>query len=195
MKRKVGILVFRDVEVLDFAGPFEVFSVASQLHNRALFDVCLIAKNKKPICAVNGLSVNPHYAYDDAPNLDILIVAGGSGTKDLLKDQSTLKWVENTIHNTGLSLSICSGSRILGKLGVLDNKSYCTHHEVYNHMSELVPSGKPQYGERFVQSDTRLYTSGGISAGIDLSFHIVEKLHGIKVARSTAIYMEYNGYK
>ncbi|MEQ8238250.1 MAG: DJ-1/PfpI family protein, partial [Cyclobacteriaceae bacterium] len=94
-----------------------------------------------------------------------------------------------------LVMSICSGARILARLGFLDNKPYCTHQGVYNHMSELVPSGKPQYDKRFVQSGDGLYTSGGISAGIDLSFHIVEKLHGEGVAKTTAKYMEYKGFK
>lgn len=195
MKRTVGILVFKDVEVLDFAGPFEVFSVASQLQNDELFDVRLIAKKDEPVIAVNGLSVNPHYTFKDTPSIDILIIAGGSGTRTLLEDKETLQWVHKSIESTKLSMSICSGARLLGKLGHLEGKPYCTHAGVYNHMSELVPSGKPQYEKRFVQSAPNLYTSGGISAGIDLSFHIVEKLHGKEVAKATAIYMEYKGYK
>jgi len=195
MKRKVGILVFTDVEVLDFAGPFEVFSVASQLHNHELFEVKLVGKTKEPTRAVNGLSVNPDFSFDDAPAFDVLIIAGGSGTSALLNDKTTLQWVNKAIGEAELSMSICSGARLLGKLGHLDNRPYCTHAGVYNHMSELVPSGKPQYNKRFVESAPNLFTSGGISAGIDLSFHIVEKLHGESVAKTTAIYMEYKGYK
>ncbi len=195
MKRSVGIFVFKDVEVLDFAGPFEVFSVASQLHNHELFDVKLIAKKREPVIAVNGLSVNPDFSFDNAPLFDIMIVAGGSGTRELLIDSETLKWVSESLKNSQLSISICSGARVLGKLGLLDGRPYCTHAGVYTHMSELVPSGKPQYDKRFVESASGLYTSGGISAGIDLSFHVLEKLHGKEVAKATAMYMEYKGYK
>lgn len=194
MKKTVGILVFHDVEVLDFAGPFEVFSVASQLHSHQLFDVRLIAKEMTPVIAVNGLSLNPHHSYEEAPPLDILIVAGGAGTRALLRDTETLRWVKRNIKQAQLSMSICSGSRVLGKLGLLDHRPYCTHQGVYTHMSELVPSGKPQYDKRFVASAPNLYTSGGISAGIDLSFYIVEQLHGKATAKTTASYMEYKGY-
>lgn len=192
MKRLVGILIFDQVEVLDFAGPFEVFSVASQVHNYELFDVRLIAKKKEPVTAVNGLSVNPHHSFKDAPPLDILVIAGGSGSSALLDDFETLSWVNNTVKSSEVSMSICSGARVLGILRHLDNKPYCTHHGVYNHMSELVPSGKPQYDKRFVESSKNLFTSGGISAGIDLSFHVVEKLHGEEVSKATAFYMEYD---
>ncbi|MEM7109595.1 MAG: DJ-1/PfpI family protein [Bacteroidota bacterium] len=192
MIRTVGILVFEDVEVLDFAGPFEVFSVASQLNDHMLFDVKLIAKKKNPVIAVNGLSVNPDFSFENAPKLDILIIAGGSGSMALLNDAETLDFVDHAISTAELSMSICSGSRILAKLGYLDHKPYCTHHQVYDHMSELVPSGKPQKGQRFVRSAPGLYTSGGISAGIDLSFYVVTKLHGRKVALNTAEYMEYH---
>ena len=195
VKKTVGILVFDQVEVLDFAGPFEVFAVASELHDHRLFDVKLVAKTKEPTIAVNGLSVNPNLAFEEATALDILIIAGGSGTRALLDDRATLQWLRHAIPKASTCLSICSGARLLATLGYLDGKPYCTHAEVYNHLSELVPSGKPQYEKRFVQSDDGLYTSGGISAGIDLSFYILALLHGREVARRTASYMEYKGYK
>lgn len=195
MRKRVGILVFDEVEVLDFAGPFEVFSVASQLHNQALFDVKLIARTKQSIFAVNGLSVNPHYSFEDCPAPEIFIIAGGSGTRPLLKNVEYLHWVDRTIKQAKLTLSICSGARLLAKLGHLNNRPYCTHKGVYQHLSELVLSGKPQYEKRFVQSGPKLYTSGGISAGIDLSFHIIAKLLGEGVAESTASYLEYDIYK
>lgn len=192
MKRKVGILIFDQVEVLDFAGPFEVFSVASQVHDYELFDVVLIAKELKPVVAVNGLSVNPHYSFDDAPALDILIIAGGSGTRPLLKDQALLEWVKKNHSTCEITMSICSGARVLAILGLLDNKPYCTHQGVYNHMSKLVPSGLPQYKKRFTESSAGLFTSGGISAGIDLSFHVISRISKEGVVEATAGYMEYD---
>ncbi|MCQ0111669.1 DJ-1/PfpI family protein [Zhouia amylolytica] len=191
MKKNVAILVFDDAEVLDFSGPFEVFAVASQVHDHKLFNVFTVAKTQESITAVNGLSVNPNYSIKDTPNIDILIIAGGQGTTPLLKDVEILKWVQEVHKTTALTVSICSGSRILGKLGLLDNKSYCTHHQVYDSMQEIVPTGIPEKEKRFVNSG-KIYTSGGISAGIDLSFHIVEKLHGSKITNNTARYMEYN---
>jgi transcriptional regulator GlxA family with amidase domain len=108
-----------------------------------------------------------------------------------MEDNDVLNWIKRVHLNTEFTLSICSGSRLLGVLGLLDNQKYCTHKEVYSHMAEIVPSGIPQKNKRFVSFD-KIYTSAGISAGIDLSFHIVEKLYDESIAKKTAAYMEYN---
>ena len=190
MKKNVGILIFDEAEVLDFAGPFEVFSVTSQLNEYELFDVFLIAKELKAVKAVNGLSVNPNYAFQDHPPIDILIIAGGNGTRQQIKDKTTLDWIKAQEDHASLMMSICSGARLLGVLGWLDNRPYCTHHLVYEDMAQIVPSGLPQKDKRFVQAG-KIFTSGGISAGIDLSFHVVNLLHGTAIAQKTADYMEY----
>lgn len=194
-KRSVGILLFDNVEVLDFAGPFEVFSVSSQIHGHEFFDVKMVAKTLDPIKAVNGLSVNPDYSFANAPDFDILIVPGGMGASLVIKDEASLQWVEKAVAKSELTLSVCSGAGILAKLGLLDGKPYCTHHTVYSFVETLAPSAMPRKDERFIQSDEKIYTSAGISAGIDLSFHIVEKLQGKEIAENTAMYMEYNGYQ
>lgn len=191
MKRSVGILIFEDAEVLDFAGPFEVFSVASQVHDYTLFDVFTIGKTKEPISAVNGLMVLPDYTFENCPKTDILIISGGQGTGPLVEDKETLEWVNKMHLTTEKTVSICSGSRILGTLGLLNGLDYCTHHLVYEDMEKMVPTGIPQKDKRYTNSG-KIYTTGGISAGIDASFHIVEKIHGTKVAEATAKYMEYN---
>jgi transcriptional regulator GlxA family with amidase domain len=190
-KKNVALLLFDNAEVLDFAGPFEVFSVASNVHEDMLFNVFTIAKNRQPISAVNGLSVNPDFDFASHPPIDILIVTGGVGTRKLIEDDETLDWVSKIHQTTEITVSICSGSRVLGKLGLLDGKPFCTHHEVYGHMAEIAPAAIPMPDKRFVQSG-KMYTSGGISAGIDLSFHILENLLGKKAATDTAAYMEYN---
>jgi transcriptional regulator GlxA family with amidase domain len=192
MKKNVGILIFDDVEVLDFAGPFEVFSVTSQLNSFELFDTFLVAKTLNVVTAVNGLLVTPNYSFFNHPKIDILIVSGGQGTRHLCSDAETLEWVSSTQRESFLTLSICSGSRLLGILGLLDNKPYCTHHLVYEHMEEFVKNGIPQRRSRFTKSDDFIYTAGGISAGIDLSFHIIENFFNKEVAAKTAGYMEYN---
>jgi transcriptional regulator GlxA family with amidase domain len=190
-KRNVGILIFDDAEVLDFAGPFEVFAVASQLNDGQLFDVFTVSKAARPIVAVNGLSVNARYTFANCPRIDVLIIGGGSGSRLLLDDAVTLDWIRKVHDTTKYTASICSGARLLAVLNLLNGKPYCTHHQVYEHMQQLAPTAIPQKDRRFIQSDERIYTSGGISAGIDLSFHIVEKLFGKVVAQATAEYMEY----
>ena len=190
-RRNIGILIFDDAEVLDFAGPFEVFSVTSELNNYEPFDVFTVGEKLAPIRAINGLSVNPTYDFSNCPNIDILIIAGGSGSRKLMENKNVLDWIDKVHKETEFTVSICSGSRLLGVLGLLNDQPYCTHHQVYEDMKEIVPSGKPQLKQRFINTG-KIYTSGGISAGIDLSFHLVEKLLGEKVANETATYMEYN---
>ncbi len=192
MKKSVGIFIFDEAEVLDFAGPFEVFSVASEVHDFSLFDVCTIGQTTDKIRAVNGLSVNPDFGFNNHPPLDILIIAGGSGTRALMDNPIVMDWLRKVIPTTQITMSICSGARLLGLLGYLNDAPYCTHHQVYDHMKEIVPNGQPQTQLRYVQSSERIYTSGGISAGIDLSFHIVGKIYDEKVVKATAEYMEYD---
>lgn len=195
MKKNVGIFIFDDAEVLDFAGPFEVFSVTSELNNFKLFDVFTVAKTKQPVRAVNGLSVNPTYDFTDCPKVDILILAGGNGTNQAITDSDIIQWIADKHLETETTMSICSGTRFLAKIGVLENRPYCTHHLVYDDLNKLVPSAIPIKEKRFTQSNEKTYTSGGISAGIDLSFHIINKLHGKEIIEKTAKYMEYPIHK
>ncbi len=190
MKRRVAILIFEDAEVLDFAGPFEVFSVASELHGDALFDVQLVAAAQAPLRAVNGMLVLPNAAFAEVSAPDILVVAGGAGTRRAMTDPDLLDWVEKAAARAEVVMSVCSGARILAVLGMLDDLEVTTHHQVFDHVAELAPKAKPRRGERFVDTG-RIVTTGGISAGIDGSFHLVARLAGAEVATATADYMEY----
>ncbi len=192
MIKNVGILIFDDAEVLDFAGPFEVFSVTAQINSLKPFNVFTISKDGKMISAVNGLKVQPDYAIDNHPEIDVLILSGGQGTRVLLNDAALLAWISRTHQSAELTLSICSASRLVGKIGLLDGLCFCTHHDVYDHMREIAPTAIPQPHKRFTQSSDKLYTSGGISAGIDLSFYVIAQLLGEDIAFNTAEYMEYN---
>jgi transcriptional regulator GlxA family with amidase domain len=190
MKKNVGILLFDQVEALDFAGPFEVFSVASELHQYELFNVFTVAKTPKAISAINGLSINPTYGIQTVPFINILVIPGGEGTKSLMNDQRVMDWLRRIQSTVEITMSVCSGARILGKLGWLDGKTYCTHHEVYNDMKEIVPTGKPVKDKRFT-GDGHIYSSAGIAAGIDLALHLVKEINGEVVAQKTMKYMEY----
>ncbi len=190
MKKNVGIFIFDQVEVLDFAGPFEVFSVTDELNDFSLFNVFTFAETHDPILTVNNLSVNPKYSLESTPNIDLLIIPGGFGARALVKNQALMKTLKSYAKKADLIMSVCSGSMVLASLGYLDNAPYCTHHQVYDDMASIVPSGIPKKELRYV-SHNNIYSSGGISAGIDLSFHLVEKLHGSDVVENTASYMEY----
>jgi transcriptional regulator GlxA family with amidase domain len=189
--KQLGILIFDDVEVLDFAGPFEVFSVANQLADYKILEVHTFAANKEVIRAKNGLQVLPDKILDQLDRLDYLVLPGGDGSKKVIQNPNLMDSLQYLISQTEWTMSVCSGSRILGKSGFLDQKPYCTHHEVYDSMSSLVPSGTPKPNHRFIQSDTRIWTAAGISAGIDLALHLVELTFGKELALTTATYMEY----
>ncbi|PZV81557.1 DJ-1/PfpI family protein [Algoriphagus aquaeductus] len=192
--KRLGIFVFEEVEVLDFAGPFEVFSVAAQLSDYQLLQVSTFGTSQTPIRTKNGLQVIPDTGLDSLESLDFLVIPGGDGTKKIIQNPGVLASLQSKINSSQWTMSVCSGSRILGKTGFLDHKAYCTHHEVFESMEEIVPTGMPQPQLRFVQSDRKIWTAAGISAGIDLALHLTELTFGKELATLTANYMEYYPY-
>lgn len=197
MKKKLAILLFEQVEVLDFAGPFEVFSVANELHNFALWEVFTVSHSGKAISAVNGLKVLPDYAFSGEADfqscptdIDYLVIPGGDGSKLYFQSPAYQKWIEQTYQTAEKVLTICSGSRFLAPLGLLNGKNYCTHQDVYPSLKQLAPQGIPQPNLRFVK-DGKLTSAGGISSGIDASFAVLADIAGEKVCDTTAKYMEY----
>lgn len=188
--RSVAIVMFDGVEVLDFAGPFEVFSVTAELAGGTHFQVSLVAEEGRPIRAVNGLRVLPDAMFEATPPPDLLIIPGGAGTRTEMDNPVLMRWVAEAAREADLILSICSGARILARAGLLDGLRATTHHEVLSHLRELAPTADLRPDERVVDAG-RIVTTGGISAGIDGSFHVVQRLLGGQVARTTAKYMEY----
>lgn len=192
--KNLGIFAFDDMEVLDFAGPFEVFSVGNQLSSYKLLKIRVASADKKTIIAKNGLTIKTDFRLEDLENLDFLVIPGGDGTKKVIQRKEVLNHIKKLTSQSTWTMSVCSGSRILGKTGFLDHKPYCTHHEVFDSMREIVPSGVPQRDLRFVQSDQQIWTAAGISAGIDLALHLTELTFGKALAEQTAAYMEYYPY-
>jgi transcriptional regulator GlxA family with amidase domain len=188
--RQVAILVFDDVEVLDFAGPFEVFSVTSWEQEPKPFQVSIVAENPGPVLARNGLSINPSYTLHNMPAGDLVIIPGGFGTRREMNNPAILNWVREQAQRVELLLSVCTGSLILAKAGLLHGLRATTHHLRYDLLSECAPGCKVLQNQRIVDAG-KIITSGGIAAGIDMSFHVVTKLLGEKIARETAEYMEY----
>jgi transcriptional regulator GlxA family with amidase domain len=190
----VGILLFDEVEVLDFAGPFEVFSVTSELNDYRLLRVHTISKDGGLVTAVNGLKVQPEYSFNDHPPIDILVIPGGVGTRREMADPKVLDWVLANHSTARITFSVCSGARILGKLGLLDGMASTTHHEVIPHLQEIAPATRVNPEARFIDAG-KVMTCGGITAGIDLSLHIVGKLFGEAIRRKTVTYMEYGDWR
>lgn len=193
-KYSVGIFLFDEVEVLDFAGPFEVFSVTAQLNNYEPFSVFTVSENGDEIKAVNGLYVIPDFSFDDHPDIDILVIPGGDGTKELIDRPEIIDWINQVNDQNEITMSVCSGARLMAKAGLLDGLDSTTHHDVIKDVANITPETNILEGKRFVD-EGKIMTSGGITAGIDLSFHVVEKLFGKGMANETAIYMEYGDWR
>lgn len=189
-KLNTAILVFDDVEVLDFAGPFEVFSVTNELSGYSLLNVFTVARSKAPVTARNGLSINPDHSIAIVPQPDILIIPGGSGTRPLLEQSDILSWITHTARYADKVLSVCTGALLLAKAGLLEGMKATTHNSAFEALAELAPNTEIIGDARFVDNG-KVITSAGISAGIDMSLYVVEMLFGEEVAQNTAAYMEY----
>lgn len=187
--RNLSILLFNDAEVLDFCGPFEVFSVANNQSESPLFNVMTVAE-KSPVAARNGLSVNPSRTLDSCPKPDILLVPGGIGTRRELNNEPLIEWIRHVAVDAELVLSVCTGALLLGKAGLLDGLETTTHHVAYDLLRETVPTCTVHEDRRFVDNG-RVITSAGIAAGIDMSLHVVQRLVDSDVAEATARHMEY----
>src|SRR6266498_1425565 len=164
-RKRVGIVLFEDVEVLDFCGPFEVFSATRMNEEKrreepSPFEVLLIAENPSPITTTGGMKVLPHYTFDSCPRVETLA-------------------------------AVCTGSMLLGFAGLLDGLHATTHWRSLDWMRESFPTVTVEYGKHFVQ-DGRVLTSAGISAGIDMSLKVVANYFGEEIARATARHMEYS---
>jgi transcriptional regulator GlxA family with amidase domain len=194
-RRRVGILVFPEVEVLDFCGPFEVFSTTRLDEGRrredpSPYEVVLVAERPGVVTATGGLTVVPDHTLDDCPALDVLVVPGGWGTRREMANGRLIAWIaERSRHVTTLA-SVCTGALLLGKAGLLDGRRATTHWRALGLMRELFPALTLVEDEHVVQ-DGDILTSAGISAGIDLALRVVALHHGEAVARATARHMEY----
>ncbi|MET0362541.1 MAG: DJ-1/PfpI family protein [Sphingobium sp.] len=192
----VGILLFQDVEVLDFAGPYEVFSVASRISAKALqtgdvpFTVITIAKALGPVTARHGLQVLPDHSFDDAPALDIVLVPGGL-VAEPLSCPATLNWLRRETSRAALTASVCTGAFILARIGLLDGLTATTHWEDIEDMRRTFPQVTVVEGPPFIDEGA-IVTSAGITAGISMCLHLVGRFVEPKLARLTARQMQYD---
>ena len=191
-RRTVAIVLFDEIEVLDFAGPFEVFSVCGRRSQLDPFDVFTVSERGQTIRARNGLVVTPLYSFENAPAPDILLVPGGFGTRREMKNPVMLEWVARHGKRCEFLLSVCTGALVLARAGLLDGLSATTHHLAFDELRAVAPRTNIREGERIVDNG-RVVLSSGVSAGIDMSLHMVSRLLGDDLARETARYMEYEG--
>lgn len=192
-----AILIFDGVEVLDFAGPFEVFSRARmepgtesrRTEATAPFHVFTVAKRASQVSATGGLRVVPHHSFADCPPIDLLVVPGGFGTRALVEDPETIQWIQQASASAQLTTSVCTGAALLARAGLLKGRRATTHYAAYDWLASLDPSITVERGVRFVSDG--VVTSAGVSAGIDMAFEVVAVRCGAAVADETAEYIEY----
>jgi transcriptional regulator GlxA family with amidase domain len=188
----VGILLFNDIEVLDFAGPFEVFSLAqASRESPKAFAVRTVSQTGGLITACNGLKVQPDFSFETAPAFDILIVPGGYGARAVeVKNQAVIEWIRERAQAAEILASVCTGAFLLAEAGLLDGLNCTTHWMSTGELAAKYPSVKMKTGVRFVD-EGKFVTAAGISAGIDMSLHIVGRLLGRGAAIGVAKGMEY----
>jgi transcriptional regulator GlxA family with amidase domain len=196
MPRTIGIYIFDEIEVLDLGGPFEVFSTASRMKARLMpdaaspFEVFTIAESIRPIRARGGLMVQPGYDLTNHPAIDVLIVPGGVVTAELER-ASVIEWIKRTAAKAELTASVCTGAFLLGKAGLLCGKTITTHWEDIEGFRTMFPGVPVQGDQRWIDAG-EVVTSAGISAGLDMSLHLVERLEGEELALRTARQMDYD---
>lgn len=197
MSLRVLILAFDGVEALDFAGPFEVFTTASRVSQRmqpgtaAPFDVASVAQAARgqPVQARAGLQLLANHTLADSPKADVLIVPGG--VVDVpMASPDTLRWIADQAASAQIVASVCTGAFLLAESGVVTNDPVTTHWEDIADLRERFPSLDVRDGVRWVDNG-RIVSSAGISAGIDMSLHLVERLAGRELAERTARQMDY----
>ncbi len=193
----VGILLFDDVEVLDFAGPYEVFSrtrLTPGIESRrsdasAPYRVFTVAAGSDPVIATGGLRVLPDFDLASAPPIEVLVVPGGFGTRALLQDPGLLDWIRHVATTAQRVTSVCTGALVLARVGLLMGRRATTHWGALAVLAELDRTIRVEAEMRVVEDG--VVTSAGVSAGIDMAFAVVEAMHGPAVADETARYMDY----
>jgi transcriptional regulator GlxA family with amidase domain len=188
--RTLAIVLFDDVEVLDFCGPFEVFSVAGSFTDPPAFRVLTVAEKAGPVTTRGGLSVNPHHRFADCPRPDLLLVPGGWGTRKEMHNPAVIDWIKAQAGQAELVLSVCTGALLLAKAGLLDGLRATTHHSAIDLLRQTVPRATVHADCRWVDNG-RVACSAGIAAGIDMSLHVLGRLVGREVVEQTALEMEY----
>ncbi|AKE17233.1 MULTISPECIES: DJ-1/PfpI family protein [Bacillus] len=190
-KWSVGIFLFNEVEVLDFAGPFEVFSV-TEVNEEKTFTVYTVSENGEMITARNGLKVQPDYSIENLPPVDILIIPGGLGARKYeMKNEIVIKWIRQQMKEVKLMTSVCTGALLLAKAGLLEGLKATTHWASIEKFKNEFQNVEVIENVKFVD-EGHIITSAGISAGINMAFHIVKNLLGVHVAEDTAKRMEYD---
>nr|WP_232545990.1 DJ-1/PfpI family protein [Streptomyces antimycoticus] len=189
--RKIGILLFPDVEELDAIGPWEVLSYWTRTFAEDGWQVFCFSADGNPVTCAKGLTVEAHQAMAHLPALDVLLHPGGRGTRPQLKDDQHLEWVRSQRRSVPLMTSVCTGSLVYAAAGLLAGRPATTHWGSLDLLAELDPTIDVRPDERFVD-DGDVITSAGVSAGIDMALHLVARLASPERARQVRRGIQYD---
>jgi transcriptional regulator GlxA family with amidase domain len=191
---RIGLLVFEQVDLLDVGGPYEVFLTASRLQIRdgdePSFDVVTVGLTREPVTAYGGLRLIPHRALGEVGPLDLLVIPGAIAIDDVLGDDALMSAVDTAAQQTQTVASVCTGAFVLGRLGLLEDRRWTTHWEDVPDLATRV-AGTGEAWVRWVD-EGRVVTSGGLSSGIAMALHLVDRFAGIELAVRTARQIEYD---
>jgi len=180
----VAILLFNHAQVLDYAGPYDVFTSAGSKN----FNVYTVGATKEPITTMPNLSVNPQYSILDSPKPDILIIPGGMWTS---VGEETLEWIKENSKEAGYTFSVCTGAFILAEAGILDSLEVTTHNAGIDILEKKYPAIKKVHRNKRFIDNGNIITSAGVSAGIDASFHLIERILGKEWVKAISNNLEY----
>ncbi|SFM15982.1 DJ-1/PfpI family protein [Pelosinus propionicus] len=184
---KIGILIFHQVEEMDFVAPFEVLSYSNKIKEDSL-QVVLIAEKLELIQAYNGMKIFPDYSFAACPNLDILIVPGGKGRLEAMHNPKIHEFILHQSKQIQYIASVCTGAFILAEMGLLDGKKATTHHSAF---AELQAYHTITVEKAKVVRDGNIITSAGVTSGLELGFYILKNLFGSVFAKEVATKIEY----
>lgn len=181
-RKKVAILLFDGVQIIDYTGPYEVFG-------QARYEVYTVAKANKMVTTTFGMKVQPDYSFANAPQPDILVIPGGVVAPSQ-KDDATIAWIKRIEKGTKHLMSVCNGAFILAQTKLLDHKTATTFYGQIASLRKNFPQTKVVSNQRFVDNG-RIITSAGLSAGIEAALRVVAKEKGLGAAQSIALHIEY----
>lgn len=189
--KQIGIFIFDGVEELDAVGPWEVLAWWTINHPEDGYKVAFLSADGNTVEAAKGLTLAPHYSADDAPALEIFLHPGGQGTRRLMRDEGHLEWVRSLAGRTALMTSVCTGALVYAAAGLLHNRPATTHWGSLNLLKELDPTIDVRVEDRWVDNGD-IITSAGVSAGIDMSLHLVRRLAGTERASQVKRGIQYD---
>jgi transcriptional regulator GlxA family with amidase domain len=187
--RTLGVILYPKFELLDVYGPVEMFgNLGSRLK------VVMVAQQAGPVPSAQSAKVVADYGFDDCPQLDLILVPGGNGTLTEMRNQTMLNWLRERADKAEITMSVCSGSALLAKAGLLDGRRATSNKQYFSIATGAGPKVDWVRKARWVDDGNRV-TSSGVSAGIDMSLHVIERLFGIKTAEALATATEYQWHR